>query len=152
MIELKRIIPNLTIIACLIIVFALPFQSCKKAIEDPKAEITILDSNGTAISDAKVVLSCVQRPNVSLECNVADTQYTDGVGRANFEFINSSILRVIVHKYNTREIETGTFPNIEIKVVGDTLCAEGFITLESNEVTEEVFVVEKCASSSENSD
>ena len=126
----KKMISNLTLLASIALVLALASQSCKKPVEDPKAEITIVDSTGTAISDAKVVLFCVQRPDVSVECNIADTQITDGVGKVNFEFTNPSVLRVSVLKYNT--------------VIGDTLCADGFITLEANEVTEEIFVLGKC--------
>ncbi|MFT6137392.1 MAG: hypothetical protein ACJAUJ_000473, partial [Salibacteraceae bacterium] len=101
---------------------------------------------GTAIADAKVILFCVQRADVSVECNIADTQYTDGVGKVNFDFTNPSVLRVSVLKYNTEEREIGVFPDNEVIIVGDTLCADGFITLESNEVTEEVFVLGKCES------
>jgi hypothetical protein len=142
----KKMISNITLTTCIMLVAALATQSCKKPLEDPKAEITIVDSTGTAIADAKVILFCVQRADVSVECNIADTQYTDGVGKVNFDFTNPSVLRVSVLKYNTEEREIGVFPDNEVIIVGDTLCADGFITLESNEVTEEVFVLGKCES------
>jgi hypothetical protein len=86
----------------------------------------------------------VQRADVSVECNVADTQITDGVGKVNFEFANPSVLRVSAIKYNTVERDTGVFPDNGIIIIGDTLCADGFVTLEANEVTEEIFVLGKC--------
>jgi len=140
----KKMFSNLTLLTSIALVLALASQSCKKPVEDPKAEITIVDSTGTAISDAKVVLFCVQRPDVSVECNIADTQITDGVGKVNFEFTNPSVLRVSVLKYNTVERDTGIPPFSGVIVIGDTLCADGFITLEANEVTEEIFVLGKC--------
>lgn len=142
----NKLVSNLALLASIVLIGALSVQSCKKPVEDPKAELTIVDSTGTAISDAKVVLFCVQRPDVSVECNIADTQYTDGVGKVNFEFENPSVLRVSVVKYNTVERDTGTHPFTGVIVIGDTLCADGFVTLESNEVTEEVFVLGKCES------
>ena len=140
----KKMTSNLTLLASITLVVALAFQSCKEPVENPKAEITIVDSTGTAIPDAKVVLFCVQRADVSVECNVADTQVTDGVGKVNFEFANPSVLRVSAIKYNTVERDTGVFPDNGIIIIGDTLCADGFVTLEANEVTEEIFVLGKC--------
>lgn len=145
----QKLFSKLTVLAGVALVVSFVFDSCKKPEENPQAEITVVDSTGTAVSEAKVVLFCVQRPDVTTECNVADTQYTDGVGKANFEFENPSVLRVAVIKYNTEERQTGTgslddVGNEETVIVGDTLCADGFVTLEVNEVTEEVFVLGKC--------
>lgn len=141
--SVKKMVGNLALVLFLGLTVSLGFQSCKKE-KPPKAEVTIVDSTGTAIKEAKVVLFCVQRPEVSTECNVADTQYTDGVGKANFEFENPAVLRVFIQKFNTVERDTGTFPNIGTVVVGDTLCADGFITLKVNEVTEERYVLGNC--------
>src|SRR6056300_258363 len=121
----KKIASNLGLVAALVLMVALGAQSCKKAVTPPKAEITILDSTGTAVADAKVILYCVQRPDVAVECNVADTETTDGVGKVNFEFENPAVLRVAVEKYNTTERDTGSGIDFGTVIVGDTLCAEG---------------------------
>ncbi len=139
-----KVISNVGLVAALGLMVAVSLESCKPPVTPPKAEITVLDSNGTAISEAKIVVFCVQRPDVAVECNVADTQFTDGVGKADFEFENPSVLRVFIEKYNTVERDTGEGPDIGTIVTGDTLCAEGFITLETSEVTEETFVLGAC--------
>ncbi|MGB0403820.1 MAG: hypothetical protein ACPGEG_06955 [Salibacteraceae bacterium] len=112
----------------------------------PKAEITVTDSTGIAVEDARVILYCVQRPEESRECVVVDTQMTDQVGKAYFEFENPSVLKIDVWKADVREVITGTFPNEVITLVGDTVCTEGFITLENDEVIEQRLIVDVCNS------
>ncbi len=140
----KKFASNLVLVLALGLIVSIISHSCRGKETPPKAEITILDTTGTAVADAQVILYCVQRPDVPTECNVADTQTTDGVGKVEFEFENPSVLRVSVEKYNTIERDTGIAPNFGTVIIGDTLCAEGFITLETNEVTEETYVVSRC--------
>ena len=109
----------------------------------PRAEITVVDSTGKAIDKARVVLFCVQRFSI-LHHVLSDTQMTDDVGKASFEFENPAVLKMYVWKADIIEKDTGIFPNNRTIRIGDTLCTEGFITLETNEIIEQRLVVTKC--------
>jgi hypothetical protein len=139
---MKQFLQNAFLAVFLIASFALAF-SCKKD-KAPKAKITITDSTGTAVSGATVVITCIQRPEEKRECNVADTQTTDGVGAAEFEFKNPAVLSIYGFKADVIVKDTGTFPNIGQITIGDTLCGTDYITLEMNEVTEKTLVITKC--------
>lgn len=139
---MKQIILNAFLAGFFIGVFALAF-SCKKD-KAPKAKITITDSTGTAVSDATVIISCIQRPEEKRECNVADTQKTDGVGAAEFDFANPAVLRIYAWKEDVVVKDTGVFPNVGQIRIGDTLCGSDYITLEVNEVTEKKLVITRC--------
>jgi hypothetical protein len=142
----KKVLGNLVLGLAVLMGFGLSMSSCKEK-QNPQADITVVDSTGKAVKDARVVLYCVQRPEETRECNIADTQFTDDVGKANFEFENPVVLKVDVWKEDVVEKDTGTFPNQGVIKVGDTLCTEGFITLETDEVTEQTFIVNLCNTS-----
>jgi hypothetical protein len=139
---MKLYIQNAVLAAFALSAFAVAY-SCKKD-KAPKAKITITDSTGTAMEDATVIISCIQRPEEKRECNVTDTQKTDGVGAAEFDFVNPAVLRIYSWKENVVVKDTGTFPNIGQIRIGDTLCASDYITLEMNEVTEKTLVITRC--------
>mgnify|MGYP000900602065 CR=1 FL=1 len=141
--QVKKIFENVMLGLFVAMVFSIGTTSCKKE-KPPKAEITVVDSTGKAINKARVVLFCVQRPEETRECVISDTQYTDDVGKANFEFKNPAVLKMDVWKADIVEKDTGTFPNNGTIRVGDTLCTQGFITLEINETIEQRAVVTKC--------
>lgn len=140
---MKKIFENVALGLFVVMVMSIGTTSCKKE-KPPRAEITVVDSTGKAINNARVVLFCVQRPEETRECVISDTQYTDDVGKANFEFKNPAVLKMDVWKADIVERDTGTFPNNGTIRVGDTLCTEGFITLETNEIIEQRAVVTKC--------
>jgi hypothetical protein len=134
---------NVMLGAALAVFFGLSLGSCKKK-DPPKAAVTVVDSTGQAIKEARVVLYCVQRPEETRECNIADTQMTDDVGKATFEFENPSVLKVDVWKADVVEKVIGKWPDDTTIYIGDTLCTEGFITLEIDEVVEQTFIVNVC--------
>ncbi|MBD79688.1 MAG: hypothetical protein CL840_12285 [Crocinitomicaceae bacterium] len=140
---MKKLVENVVLGLFVVIVLSLATTGCDKE-KPPRAEITVVDSTGKAIDKARVVLYCVQRPEETRECVIVDTQLTDDVGKANFEFKNPAVLKVDVWKADVVEKETGVWPDIVITYVGDTLCTEGFITLETNEIIEQRMVVTTC--------
>lgn len=141
--QVKKIAENIAMGLFMVLTISFFTTSCDE-LTPPKAEITVTDSTGIAVEEARVVLYCVQRPEESRECVITDTQYTDQVGKAYFEFENPSVLKIDVWKADVREVITGTFPNEVITLVGDTLCTEGFITLENDEVIEQRLIVDVC--------
>lgn len=141
----KRVVGNVVLGVFAVFAISLASTSCKKK-SPPKAEITVVDSTGTAVASARVILHCIQRPEEQRECTVADTQTTDEVGKVSFEFENPAVLKIDVSKLDVVTKDTGKFPNIGTITVGDTLCADGFITLEIDEVIEQRMVLGKCSS------
>ena len=141
--QVKKIFENMMLGLFVVMAMSIGTTSCKKD-KPPRAEITVVDSTGKAIDKARVVLFCVQRPEETRECVISDTQMTDGVGKASFEFENPAVLKMYVWKADIIEKDTGIFPNNRTIRIGDTLCTEGFITLETNEIIEQRLVVTKC--------
>jgi len=114
-----------------------------------QAEIVVKDSTGENVQDARVIVYCVEKATAPRECDVADTQYTTETGKAIFEnFENPAVLKVSVWKEDVITQDTGTFPNIGTIKIGDSLCAETFITLIENEIVEETVTLEICNSNS----
>ena len=103
--QVKKIVENVMLGLFVAMVFSIGTTSCKKE-KPPRAEITVVDSTGKAINKARVVLFCVQRPEETRECVISDTQYTDDVGKANFEFKNPAVLKMDVWKADVVEKKT----------------------------------------------
>jgi len=122
---------------------ALPlFFSCES--NPTKAEVLVIDSLGEPVAEATVILFCIDQPNQK-PCVVKDTQLTSAAGRTEHEFENPAVLKIEAFKYDVVARDTGTFPNIGTILVGDTLCAEGFITLEEYETVDETVVLRICS-------
>ncbi len=140
-----RAVEKMLIGAFALAMVSLVFSSCEKD-TPPKAEITVVDSLGTAVENARVILHCIQRPDETRSCNVADTQYTDQVGKTLFEFENPSVLKVDVWKEDVITVDTGSgLPGSGGSItIGDTLCSEAFITLEINETIEQRMIITSC--------
>ncbi|UTW63759.1 hypothetical protein KFE98_06355 [bacterium SCSIO 12741] len=140
-----RAVEKMLIGAFALAMVSLVFSSCEKD-TPPKAEITVVDSLGTAVQNARVILHCIQRSDETRSCNVADTQYTDQVGKTLFEFENPAVLKIDVWKEDVVTINTGSgLPGTDSTLtVGDTLCAEAFITLEINETIEQRMILTNC--------
>lgn len=143
--KVRKIIENVMLGLFVVVVISLSTTGCEKP-NPPRAEVTVIDSSGIAVNEARVVLYCVQRPEESRECVIVDTQYTDDVGKAEFEFENPSVLKLEVWKADVTEMVVGQWPNDSVVQVGDTLCADGFVTLEIDQVVEERVVVSLCNS------
>ena len=125
----------------LLVVFPLLY-SCES---DPtRAEIVVIDSAGEAVNEATVILYCIDQPN-QRPCVVKDTQLTNEAGRTEHDFENPAVLKIEAFKYDVVARDTGVFPNIGTILVGDTLCADGFITLEEYETVEETVVLRICS-------
>lgn len=139
----KNWIGNLVLALAVAIGFTFSTVSCKKE-KPPEAEITVVDSSGNPIEKARVVLFCVQRPEETRECVIRDTQFTDIVGKTKFVYDNPAVLKMDVWKEDVVVKTTGKHPDIVVTRVGDTLCAEGFVNLEMDEVTEQTVIVNLC--------
>lgn len=114
---------------------------------DPtKAEILVIDSLGEPVAEATVILYCIDQPN-QRPCVVKDTQLTSESGRTVHVFENPSVLKIRAFKYDVIAKDTGVFPNIGTILVGDTLCADGFITLEEFKTVDETVVLRICSES-----
>lgn len=133
---------KLFLFALFTLMVVVPFlYSCES---DPtRAEILVLDSLGEPIEEATVILYCIDQPN-QRPCVVKDTQLTSAAGRTEHDFENPAVLKILAFKYDVVAKDTGVFPNIGTILVGDTLCADGFITLEEYKTVEETVVLRIC--------
>ena len=115
------------------------FQSCKKKIEPGRAEVKVLDSDGVSQEGVHVSLYCTEP-----SCVVAERGTTNSLGVFVQEFELPVVLRVRAVRYDSTITKIGLPPN-QIEVIEvDSLCGEGFITVENNEVALETITILQC--------
>jgi hypothetical protein len=113
-------------------------QSCKDP-EPPIAEVTVLDTAGLPVADARVILYCT-----TPECVVADTQKTNSMGVSNHKLALPAVLAISVFKSLVVTKDTGTFPNIGTVTTGDSICGSGYITLREDEIAKQTVIALPC--------
>ena len=139
---MKTLFANLSLVALIFSLGAFGFTSCGE--ERPtEAEIFVIDSLGDPVEGATVTLYCVDQPNKA-PCIVQDTQLTDAAGRTLHSFENPAVLKILATKEMVVCRDTGIFPNIGTICLGDTLCAEGFVTLVEFDKVQESVVLLLC--------
>lgn len=126
----------------LFITFALisiaAISSCNK-VEPGRAEIKVIDADGTSQEGVFVTLYCTKP-----ECVVTTTGQTNSLGVYVEEFELPVVLRVRAVRYDSTVTLQGLPPN-QIEIVSvDSLCGEGFITVENNEVATETVTILQC--------
>lgn len=139
---MRTLLANLPLIALVFLISGVGFTSCGED-QPTEAEIFVIDSLGDPVEEAQVILYCVDQPNKT-PCVVQDTQTTDAAGRTLHAFENPAVLKILATKEMVVCRDTGIFPNIGTVCEGDTLCAEGFVTLEEYEKVQESVVLLIC--------
>lgn len=118
---------------------AILFTSCDNTPDPGIAEVKVYDENSIAQSGIKVTMYCTQ-PG----CVVRREGRTNSVGVYTQEFELPVVLRVRAVRYDTTTTITGLPPNVITKVTVDSLCGEGFIQVENDEITSESITILEC--------
>jgi hypothetical protein len=118
---------------------AISLTNCKGKDDPGRAEVKVLDADGVSQKGVHVTLFCTQP-----DCVVRTTGVTNSLGVYVEEFELPVVLRVRAVRYDSTITYQGLPPN-QVEIVSvDSLCGEGFITLENNEVASEVITILNC--------
>jgi len=123
----------------LIAVSALGFAACDTEPDPGIAEIKVIDEVGNAQSGIHVTLYCTE-PN----CVVRRKGRTNSLGVYTESFELPVVLRVRAVRYDTTTTTQGLPPNQITTVKVDSLCGEGFIQVENDEIASETVTILEC--------
>ena len=110
--------------------------------EDPgpgTAEIQVVNISDQVQSGGFVKLFCTEN-----DCDVVREGQTNSVGLYTQEFELPVVLRVRAVRYDTTVTVIGLPPNQTEQISVDSLCGEGFIQVENDEVTSERITIVEC--------
>ena len=123
----------------LVSVCAVLFASCDNTPDPGVAEVKVYDENNVAQSGIKVTMFCTE-PG----CVVTRQGRTNSVGVYTQEFELPVVLRVRAVRYDTTTTTTGLPPNVITRITVDSLCGEGFVQVENDEITSETITILEC--------
>lgn len=118
---------------------ALLFTSCNNDPEPGIAEIKVINPSGEAQSGVLVSMYCTE-PN----CVVERTGRTNSLGVYTQTFELPVVLRVRAVRYDTTKTTSGLPPNQITTIKVDSLCGEGFIQIENDEIASETITILEC--------
>jgi len=136
---MKKFLSTVTFFSLLIVGSALTMTSCKDDDGPAIAEITVFDTTGLVQTNVRVDVFCTQ-PN----CVVTSTGRTDSRGESRHEFDLPAVLRVYAVRYDSTFIQTGVPPNVTIQVLVDSVCGDGFVTVDNGETVQESVTLFPC--------
>lgn len=123
----------------LVAICAVLFTACNNTPDPGIAEVKVYDENNLAQSGVKVTMFCTE-PG----CIVRRAGKTNSVGVYTQEFELPVVLRVRAVRYDTTEKTTGLPPNVITTISVDSLCGEGFVQVENDEITSESITILEC--------
>lgn len=115
------------------------FTSCGNKVEPGRAEVKVLDKDGVAQKGVHVTLFCTET-----NCIVRTTGLTNTLGVYTEEFDLPVVLRVRAVRYDSTITYQGLPPNQVEVIKVDSLCGEGYIQIENNEVAKELITILDC--------
>lgn len=113
--------------------------SCDNTPGPGTAEVKVLDNNGQLQKRVPVKLFCTEP-----ECVVIREGRTNDLGVFTESFDLPVVLRVRAVRYDTTITYEGLEPNLIKKTKIDSLCGEGFIQVENDEVAAETITILDC--------
>jgi hypothetical protein len=117
----------------------LTFSACDTEPDPGVAEIQVIDEDGISQSGVKVRLFCTE-PN----CVVSREGSTNSLGIYTTSFELPVVLRVRAVRYDTTITTQGLPPNQITTVKVDSLCGNGFIQVENDEIASETITILEC--------
>lgn len=123
----------------LVAICAVLFTACNNKPDPGIAEVKVYDENNLAQSGVKVTMFCTEPA-----CIVRRVGKTNSVGVYTQEFELPVVLRVRAVRYDTTEKTTGLPPNVITTISVDSLCGEGFVQVENDEITSESITILEC--------
>ena len=119
--------------------FAFIFTSCDNTPDPGVAEVKVYDEDNLAQSGVKVIMYCTETG-----CVVRKEGRTNSLGVYKEEFDLPVVLRVRAVRYDTIRTTTGLPPNVITSIKVDSVCGEGFIQVENDEITSESITILEC--------
>ena len=120
-------------------VMALTFNACDTDPDPGVAEIQVINEDGVSQSGIHVTLFCTEP-----SCIVRRTGRTNSLGVYTTTFELPVVLRVRAVRYDTTRTTQGLPPNQITTVNVDSLCGEGFIQIENDEIASETITILEC--------
>jgi len=115
------------------------FTSCPKAAGPGTAEVKVLDADGIAQAGVKVVLFCTEP-----SCVVRREGVTNELGIYREDFELPVVLRVRSVRYDTTTTKVGLPPNQITKITVDSVCGEGYIQIDNDQISNETVTILEC--------
>lgn len=103
------------------------------------AEVKVVDSAGLAQEGVSVILYCTE-----VDCVVRREGLTNELGVYQTEFELPVVLRVRAVRYDSTITWVGLGPNKKKVVTLDSICGEGFIQIENDEISKETVTILEC--------
>lgn len=113
--------------------------SCDNTPGPGTAEVKVYNKDGVAQKNIPVKLFCTEP-----ECVVQREGHTNELGIYTESFDLPVVLRVRAVRYDTTVTYSGIGPNRIKKVAVDSVCGEGFIQVENDEVASETITILRC--------
>lgn len=129
----------LNILSALLLASSLFVVACDNDPEPGIAEIKVINAAGLDQAGIKVQLYCTE-PG----CVVRREGRTNSVGVYTESFDLPVVLRVRAVRYDTTITKTGTPPNQREIISVDSLCGEGFVQIENDEIAKETITIFEC--------
>ncbi len=123
----------------LTILGSLTLTSCYKEPGPGTGEIVVVNSKGEVQSGVHVRMFCTQ-----VDCDVVRNGTTNSSGAYSQEFDLPVVLRVRAVRYDSTVTVVGLPPNQMEEVSVDSLCGEGFIQIENDEIASERVTILDC--------
>jgi hypothetical protein len=113
--------------------------SCDNTPGPGTAEVKVYNKDGLAQKNILVRLFCTEP-----ECVVEREGRTNELGVYTESFDLPVVLRVRAVRYDTTKTVTGIGPNQITKISVDSVCGEGFIQVENDDVASETITILRC--------
>lgn len=118
---------------------AVSFTACDRTPGPGTAEVKVIDEDGVIQKRVDVTLFCTEA-----ECVVRREGKTNELGIYTESFDLPVVLRVRSVRYDTTTELIGLPPNQIKKVSVDSVCGEGFIQVENDEIANETITILGC--------
>ena len=122
-----------------LMILGLSTTSCDNTPGPGTAEVKVYNKDGVAQKSILVKMFCTEP-----ECVVQREGLTNDLGVYTEAFDLPVVLRVRAVRYDTTVTLTGLPPNQVRKVSVDSVCGEGFIQVENDEVASETLTILSC--------
>lgn len=119
--------------------FLFSVTSCDNTPGPGTAEVKVYDKDGVAQKSILVKMFCTEP-----ECVIQREGRTNDLGVYTQEFELPVVLRVRAVRYDTTTTLEGLPPNQIRKVSVDSVCGEGFVQIEHDEVASETITILNC--------
>ncbi|GAB5538904.1 MAG: hypothetical protein Salg2KO_10070 [Salibacteraceae bacterium] len=131
---------NKAFTALLTIAITAAFVACDNTPGPGTAEVKVLDKNGITQPNVKVTLFCTE-PG----CVVVREGRTNELGIYIQSFDLPVVLRARAVRYDSTVSTVGLPPNQIRRVTVDSVCGEGFIQVENDEIVNETITILDCS-------